>query len=118
MPFFAGDIFISDVYRKPVLDQTGEEIGKLKDITVGLGDPFPAVTTLVVVSGKQTYLISWDQVNLFNKRVISVNVLRKDLQPSEPAPRTSSSAVTFWTSRSWTSTAPSLCASTTSGWAT
>jgi magnesium transporter len=86
MPFFAGDIFISDVYRKPVLDQTGEEIGKLKDMTVGLGDPFPAVTTLVVTSGKQTFLISWDKVNLFNKRVISVNILRKDLQPSAPAP--------------------------------
>mgnify|MGYP001594860436 FL=1 len=86
MPFFAGDIFISDVYKHPVLDQTGEEIGKLKDITVGLGDPFPAVTTLVAVSGKQTFLISWDQVNLFNKRVISANMLRKDLHPSEPAP--------------------------------
>ena len=86
MPFFAGDIFISDVYRKPVLDQIGEEIGKLKDIMVGLGDPFPAVTTLIAVSGKQIFLIPWDQVNLFNKRVISVNVLRKDLQPSVPAP--------------------------------
>jgi sporulation protein YlmC with PRC-barrel domain len=82
MPYFAGDIFISDVYKHPVLDQTGEEIGKLKDITVGLGDPFPAVTTLVAVSGKQTFLISWDQVNLFNKRVISANVLRKDLHLS------------------------------------
>ena len=85
MAFFAGDIFISDVHKKPVLDQTGEEIGVLKDMTVGLGDPFPAVTALVVASGKRTYLIPWEQVNLFNKRVISVNVLRNDVQPSEPA---------------------------------
>lgn len=86
MPIFAGDIFISDVFRKPVLDQTGEEIGRLKDLTVGLGDPFPAVTTLVIQSRKQTFLINWNQVNLFNKRVISANVLRKDLQTADPAP--------------------------------
>jgi CBS domain-containing protein/sporulation protein YlmC with PRC-barrel domain len=86
MPIFAGDIFVSDVFKKPVLDQTGEEIGKLKDLTVGLGDPFPAVTTLVILSKKQTYLINWNQVNLFNKRVISANVLRKDLQAADPAP--------------------------------
>ncbi|MHB8843470.1 MAG: magnesium transporter [Nitrospirota bacterium] len=86
MPIFAGDIFISDVFRKPVLDQTGEEIGRLRDLTVGLGDPFPAVTTLVIQSRKQTFLINWNQVNLFNKRVISANVLRKDLQTADPAP--------------------------------
>jgi len=39
MPFFAGDIFVSDVFKKPVLDQAGEEIGKLKDIIVGRGTP-------------------------------------------------------------------------------
>src|SRR5512139_688693 len=86
MPFFTGDIFVSDVYQKPVLDQIGEEIGKLKDITVGQGDPFPAVLSLVAVSGKHTFLISWEQVKLFNKRVISANVLKKDLQPAHSAP--------------------------------
>lgn len=88
MPFFAGDIFVSEVHRKPVLDQAGEEIGKLTDITVGQSDPFPAVTALVVTSAKHTYLIPWDQVNLFNKRVISANILRDkitavDIPPSE-----------------------------------
>jgi CBS domain-containing protein/sporulation protein YlmC with PRC-barrel domain len=82
MPFFAGDIFVSEVYQKPVLDQSGEEIGKLKDIVVGHGDPFPAVTSLLVSSGNTTYLIPWDQVNLFNKRVISANVLHASLQPA------------------------------------
>ncbi|MDH4163426.1 MAG: CBS domain-containing protein [Nitrospirota bacterium] len=87
MPFFAGDIFVSEVHRKPVLDRAGEEIGKLTDITVGQGDPFPSVTALVVKSGKLTYLIPWDQINLFNKRVISVNLLRDQLSPAviEPA---------------------------------
>jgi CBS domain-containing protein/sporulation protein YlmC with PRC-barrel domain len=85
MPFFAGDIFVSEVHRKPVLDQAGEEIGRLKDIAVGQGDPYPAIHALIVVSGKQTYLISWDQINLFNRRVISANVLRSELTPSAVA---------------------------------
>ena len=86
MPFFAGEIFVSDVQKKPVLDQTGEEIGKLKDIVVAGGDPFPAVTSLVVASGRTVYVIPWDMINLFNRRVISVNVTRSSLTPSAPAP--------------------------------
>ncbi len=73
MPFFAGDIFVSEVYKKPVLDQTGEEIGKLHDIIVTLAEPFPQVTALVVSAGKETHVFPWDIVNLFNRRVISVN---------------------------------------------
>jgi len=86
MTFFAGDIFISDVYKHPVLDQTGEEIGKLKDIVIGLGEPFPAVTALVISSGRNIFLLPWDSINLFNRRVISVNQLQKDVLPSSIIP--------------------------------
>ena len=85
MPFFAGEIFVSEVYRKPVLDQTGEEIGRLKDVIVGLGEPFPAVTSVVISAGKDTYLVPWDMINLFNRRVISVNARRNTLKPAEAA---------------------------------
>ncbi len=85
MPFFAEEIFISEVYKKPVLDQTGEEIGKLKDIIVGLGELFPAVTSVVISSGQDTYLVPWDMINLFNRRVISVNARMDALKPSEIA---------------------------------
>ncbi len=86
MPFFAGEIFVSEVYKKPVLDQTGEEIGKLKDIIVALGEPFPAVTTLLVESKKGTYLFPWDTVNLFNRRVISINMRSAELRTAEVQP--------------------------------
>jgi len=85
MPFFAGEIFVSEVHKKPVLDQTGEEIGRLKDIIVITGEPFPAVSAIVVSSGKQQFVISWDSVNLFNKRVISANVLVRDIGPASTA---------------------------------
>lgn len=86
MPFFAGEIFVSEVYKKPVLDRTGEEIGKLKDIIVGAGEPFPAITTLVVAAGNETYLFPWDTVNLFNRRVITVNARIDDLRPALVSP--------------------------------
>jgi len=82
MPFFAGEIFVSEVYRKLVLDQTGEEIGRLKDIIIGVGEPFPAVTAILVSSGKETFLVPWDQINLFNRRVISVAARAHDILPA------------------------------------
>ncbi len=85
MAFFAGEIFLSEVHRKPVLDQTGEEIGKLQDIIVGMGEPFPAVNA-IVVKGKETFVLSWDVINLFNKRVISVTIHAKDLTPASVSP--------------------------------
>ncbi len=85
MPFFAGEIFVSEVYKKPVLDQLGEEIGKLKDIIVGLGETFPPVTALVVAAGRTTYVIPWDKVNLFNRRVISVTAIHRGLEQGAPS---------------------------------
>ena len=86
MPFFAEEIFVSDVHRKPVLDQTGEEIGRLKDIIVSGGEALPAVTALVVAAGQAAYVIPWDLINLFNKRVISVNSNRNTFQQAIPSP--------------------------------
>ncbi len=85
MPFFAGEIFVSEVYKKSVLDQTGEEIGRLKDVIIGVGEPFPAVTA-IVVQDRETYVLPWDMVNLFNRRVISVNARVKNLVPTSVSP--------------------------------
>jgi len=86
MPFFAGEIFVSEVQGKPVLDQTGEEIGKLRDIIVGPGEPFPPVHALVVDRRGDAILIPWDQVNLFNRRVISANIRAEFASPASLVP--------------------------------
>ena len=86
MPFFAGEIFISEVQNKPVLDPMGEEIGRLADIILTMGEPFPAVSSLFISAGKETFLVPWDLVNLFNRRVISVIVQGKDLVQASPSP--------------------------------
>ena len=86
MPFFAGEIFVSEIINKPVLDQTGEELGRLRDIVISAGEPFPAVSALVVAAGRTVYVIPWDIVNLFNRRVISVNILKKNITPAVVSP--------------------------------
>ena len=86
MPFFTGEIFVSEVQNKPVLDPMGEEIGRLADIILTMGEPFPAVSSLFISAGKETFLVPWDLVNLFNRRVISVIVQGKDLVQASPSP--------------------------------
>jgi magnesium transporter len=86
MPFFAGEIFVSEVQNKPVLDTMGEEIGRLTDVILTMSEPFPAVSFLFISSGKETFLVPWEMVNLFNRRVISVSVPRKDLASATPSP--------------------------------
>ncbi len=42
MPFF-GELFVSEIIKKPVLDPKGEELGKVKDFIVVKGDPLPKI---------------------------------------------------------------------------
>jgi len=40
MPFF-GELFVSEILKKPVLDPKGEELGRVRDVIVVRGEPFP-----------------------------------------------------------------------------
>jgi len=51
MPFF-GELFVSEILRKPVLDPKGEELGKVRDIVVVRGEAFPKVTALILEKKK------------------------------------------------------------------
>jgi CBS domain-containing protein len=80
MPIF-GEIFISTILKKPVLDIKGEELGLLKDLIVVKGDPLPVVESLIVSRKKKLYLVPWTSMNLFNKRIMSTNLVFEELQP-------------------------------------
>ncbi|MEW6571241.1 MAG: CBS domain-containing protein [Nitrospirota bacterium] len=83
MPFF-GELFVSEIIKKPVLDPKGEEIGKVKDLAVVKGDPLPRVSALIVEKKKRLFLIPWSELSIFNKRIISAKIYGKDLLPYEP----------------------------------
>lgn len=82
MPYI-GELFISEVLQKPVLDRKGEEVGRLTDFIIVPGEVFPRVSALVVSRRKKTFIIGWDAVNIFNKRIISTLPLTEELSPRE-----------------------------------
>ena len=82
MPFF-GELFVSEILKKPVLDPKGEDLGRLRDIMVVKGEPFPKVSALIVEKKKRLFNIPWSDLNIFNKRIISAIIYSENLQPYE-----------------------------------
>jgi len=80
MPFF-GELFVSEILKKPVLDPKGEEIGKLKDLVIVKGEPLPKVSALIIEKKNKIFKLPWTDLNIFNKRIISANVYGETLQP-------------------------------------
>ncbi|MBM4140709.1 MAG: magnesium transporter [Nitrospira sp.] len=82
MPFF-GELFVSEILKKPVLDPKGEELGRVKDVVVIKGEPLPKVSALIIEWKKGMLRLPWSDLNIFNKRIISANVYSEVLQPYE-----------------------------------
>ncbi|MEW6108645.1 MAG: CBS domain-containing protein [Nitrospirota bacterium] len=82
MPFF-GEVFSSEIIRKPVLDPKGEEVGRVKDLVIIKGDKLPKVSALIIERKKQPFILQWKDLNIFNKKIISSKVYGDSLQPYE-----------------------------------
>lgn len=82
MPFF-GEVFSSEIIKKPVLDPKGEELGKVKDLVVVKGDPLPKVSALIIERKKKLFCLNWTDLNIFNKKIISAKIYSDSLQPYE-----------------------------------
>ena len=77
---FIGEIFVGEVLNKPVLDPSGEEIGRVKDLLVSIGEPFPQVTSLIIKRKKRELIVPWDSINIFNRKVISSRIFKEELK--------------------------------------
>jgi CBS domain-containing protein len=82
MPFF-GEVFSSEIIRKTVLDPRGEDLGRVKDLSVVKGDPLPRISALIVERKKKTYRLDWNDLNIFNKRIISSKLYHNEIKPYE-----------------------------------
>lgn len=82
MPFF-GELFVSEILKKPVLDPKGEEIGRVKDLVIVRGEPLPKVSALIIDRKKKLFNLPWNDLNIFNKRIISTKNYSESLQPYE-----------------------------------
>ncbi|RJR15460.1 MAG: magnesium transporter [Nitrospiraceae bacterium] len=83
MPLF-GELFVSELLNMPVLDPKGDELGRVKDLVVIKGDPLPRVSALILEEKKKRYCIQWENVGIFNKRIISSKVYSPRVEPYEP----------------------------------
>jgi magnesium transporter len=70
MPLF-GEIFVSELIKRPVYDPKGEIIGRIKDIIVVKGESFPKISALIVEKKATLFIINWKDIYLFNKIIIS-----------------------------------------------
>ncbi|MBA4371708.1 MAG: magnesium transporter MgtE [Thermodesulfovibrio sp.] len=82
MPFF-GEVFSSEIIKKPVLDPKGEDLGRVKDIGIVKGDPLPLVSVLIIEKKKKYFRLPWAELNIFNKKIISSRTYRDKLIPYE-----------------------------------
>jgi len=80
MPLF-GELFISEILGKPILDPTGDELGTIKDAVLVKGEPLPKLDALIVGRRKDSFRVPWGSMNLFNKRIISTTLTMKDAAP-------------------------------------
>ena len=82
MPFL-GELFISEILKKPVLDPKGDELGRVKDFVVVRGEPLPKISSIIIERKKGLLNLPWTALNIFNKRIISANVYGEALQSYE-----------------------------------
>jgi magnesium transporter len=82
MPFF-GDLFVSEIIKKPVLDPKGEELGRVRDLILVKGEPFPKVSALIIEAKKRLFSLQWSDLSIFNKRIISAKLFDENLQSYE-----------------------------------
>lgn len=82
MSFF-GELFVSEILGKPVLDPKGDDLGKVRDIIVVRGEAFPKVSALILEKKKSLLNLPWAGLNIFNKRIISSNNYSESLQTYE-----------------------------------
>jgi len=82
MPFF-GELFVSEILKKPVLDPKGEELGRVKDLVVVKGEALPKISSLIVEKKRKLFSLPWADLNIFNKRIISANIYSEGLKAYE-----------------------------------
>ena len=59
-------LYLSQAIGRPVLDANGEPLGKVDDVLVAVGDRYPPVTGLVVVTDRRRIFLPWSQVASFD----------------------------------------------------
>jgi magnesium transporter len=80
-----GEVYVGDILGKVVLDPRGEEIGRVRDIVVEAGARFPRAVGLFIEKGKTTRYLPWEELSIFNKRIISSRKTEGEIPEATPS---------------------------------
>lgn len=84
--------FSQDYVGMPVADKKSERVGKILDLAVKMGEPFPPVSSLAVEVSVRTgafgwakfpAIIPWSQVEEFDETVVKLSVLPESIRLGE-----------------------------------
>ncbi|MBF0457350.1 MAG: magnesium transporter [Nitrospirae bacterium] len=74
-----GEIFLSEILKKPVFDQKGEDLGSIKDIVVVKGITLPDLESVIIEKKKTLYRLDYETLTVFNRRIITTNLTKDNL---------------------------------------
>jgi len=78
-------LYLSRLLGKTVRDSGRRHIGRVSDCTVAAGEPFPTLTSLVVVSGGRMQRAAWSQVQSITANQVLLKVNQGDLSSFQSA---------------------------------
>ncbi|NPV05961.1 MAG: magnesium transporter [Syntrophaceae bacterium] len=77
-------IYLSELLNRQLLDRKGDPIGKIRDLSVAPGDPFPCVEGLYVKTPRGMAYIPMPEVQVLNKRVVTIRGDAASITYAEP----------------------------------
>jgi CBS domain-containing protein/sporulation protein YlmC with PRC-barrel domain len=80
MPLF-GELYVSELLKKSVLDPKGDDLGRVRDFVVIKGETLPRVSALIIEKNKNYYRLGWEYIGIFNKRIISSRIYAFKVRP-------------------------------------
>jgi len=81
---FEGEIFVSELIGKKVVDRGGERIGVIKDFTASRGDIFPVIDNFVIKKEGGLFLLPWEEIELFNREFTLCKSSKEELKLRKP----------------------------------
>ena len=79
-------LYLSQAIGRPVLDRNGAPLGKVDDLIVAVGDRYPPVTGLVVVTDRRKIFLPWSNVSRFDASGASLSTTTIDITPFQRRP--------------------------------
>ena len=91
-------VFLSELLSSEVVDVEQRRVGRVRDVTATVIEPYPVVTG-IVVSRRRGEVIPWSSVRTFAGREVALRVRADSAATVDANEATSGSRATFSTSR-------------------